>query len=169
MSCWLGSVLFGGYFLKTKYGTMVGTVPVRNKLLFRNTVPITSVVYLELIFSDPDPTFQLISDPDQDPTWIFFPNILNIIFTLYSRLVSVLGFLGIFFLKRDIYFLIERFLKIFQILSVFKRSFALDSCRIWSCSDSLECKRFLLKLEVQHSALRRKIKQEKTGFFVENV
>jgi hypothetical protein len=46
----------------------------------------SSRVWLALIFSDPDPTFQLNSDPYpdpvKDPTYIF---------PLYSRLVSELG------------------------------------------------------------------------------
>jgi hypothetical protein len=36
--------------------------------------------------SDPDPTVQIVSDPDPDPTLIF-SNILNKILPLYTRLV----------------------------------------------------------------------------------
>jgi len=53
-----------------------------------------SVVDPEWFFSDPDRTFQIVSDPEPDPvsdrTWTF-ANIFNINLPFYYRLVSMLG------------------------------------------------------------------------------
>ncbi len=65
-----------------------------------------------MIFSDPDPTFQLVSDP----TWIFSNN-LNKNFTfvfpsckrVWLHLWRDISFLVKFFMKINIYFLIEPF------------------------------------------------------------
>ncbi len=76
-----------------------------------------SVVDPEWFFSDPDRTFQIVSDPEPDPVsdrkWTF-ANIFNINLPFYYRLVSVLGcihimtrysFYGIFVWKKEFIFL----------------------------------------------------------------